>query len=111
MLQSVNAPAGSPTGSAPARPRPFGTSWGSLHGLSRPADVVSDEQVRALVEAADRLGRRHREHCVDAGTAAVDERLRHLDGAVHAGRLALADRAARGLTSTARSAQRRWGQL
>lgn len=110
MLQSVNAPAGSPTGPAPARPRPFGTSCGSFRRLSRP-DVVSDEKIRALVEAADRLGRGHREHCVDAGTAAADERLRHLDWAVHAGRLAPADRAARGLTSTARSAQRRCGQL
>ncbi len=111
MFESVNPPAGSPTGSAPARPLPFGASWGSRRALPRPGDVVSDEQIRALVEATDRLGRRQRAHCADAGTAAADERLRHLDWAVHAGRLALADQAARGLTSTARSAQRRWGHL
>ena len=93
MLQSVNAPVGIPSGSP------------------RPADVVSDEQIRALVEAADRLGRRQRERCADAGSPAADKRLRNLDWAVHAGRLALADRAARSQTSTARSAQRRWGQL
>jgi len=111
MLHSVNAPVGSQTGSAPARPRPSGGGWGARPALPRPAEVVSDEQIRALVEVADRLGRRQREHCVDAGTTAADERLRNLDWAVHAGRLVLADCTARGLTPTARSAQRRWGQL
>jgi len=76
-----------------------------------PAAVVSDEQIRTLVEAADRLGRRQRERCDDAGTAAADERLRHLDRVVRAGRLVLADRAAEALTPTAGSAQRRWGHL
>ncbi len=111
MLESVNAPAGSPTGSAPARPLPFGASWGSRRALPRPADVVSDEQIRALIDAADRLGQRQRAHCAVAGSAAAVERLLNLDWAVHAGRLALADRAGRGPTSTARSAQRRGGQL
>jgi len=111
MLKSANAPAGSPAGSAPARPLPVGDFWGSRRGLPRPADVVSDEQIRALVDAAGRLGRRQRERCVDAGTAAADERLRHLDWVVRAGRLALADRAAWTAWSTAGSAQRRWGHL
>ena len=78
MLESVNAPAGSPTGSLRARPQPFPTSWGSRRALPRPAHVASDV------------------------------RLRHLEWVVRAGRLALAGRAARALTSTGRSVQRRW---
>jgi len=109
MLDSVNAPAGSPAASA--RPLPFGTSWGSRRALPRPADAVCDEQIRALVDAAGRLGRRQQERCDDAGTAAATERLQHLDWAVRAGRLALADRAAWTASTSAGSAHRRWGHL
>lgn len=84
---------------------------GAAHGTRRsppaPATVVTNEQIRALVAAAQRLGQRQRTRCADAGTVAAGERLLRLDWVVRTGRLVLADRAAPRLASTAGSARRR----
>jgi len=61
MVQGSVATAGSPAGSARARPRRPGFAWGSRRALPRPAAVVSDEQILALVAAADGLRRRQRQ--------------------------------------------------
>lgn len=100
MLQELNGPAGSRAG--PTRPPRFG--WGARRSTARRAAVVSDEQILALVTGADGLSRRQRDREV---STAAGERLLRLDWAVRAGRLALADRAARGLTSTSGSAPAR----
>lgn len=92
MVQSVHAHAGS---SAQARPRRFGFAWGSRPSTSRPAAVVSDEQILALVVAAERLSQRRRNRYLDIGTEAADERLVCLDWTARSGRLVLAERAAR----------------
>lgn len=96
MVQTVNVHAESPTGSALAPTRRFGLSWGSLRSRPRPAAVVSDEQILALVTAAQCLGDRQRKRYADVSTAAADERLLRLDWAVRAGRLVLAQRAVPG---------------
>lgn len=110
MLHKANAPAGSPTGSARARPR-LGTFWGSRRALPRPAAVPSDEQILALVAGADGLSRRQRQRYSDGSPSeAAGDRLLRLDWAVRAGQLVLADRAAQGLTSTSGSTQSLQGQ-
>lgn len=106
MLERVNATPLGPTGSARRR-RGLSASWGARTGACRPDDAVSDEQIREFVAVADRLGQRQRAGA-DSGSAAAEERLRNLDWAVRAGRRALAERAARGPTSTARSARLPW---
>ncbi len=93
MTQTVKIHAVSPGGAARARSRRFGISWGSGRSLPRPAAVVSDEQILALVAAAQCLGERQRKRCADVSTAAADERLLRLDWAVRTGRLVLAERA------------------
>lgn len=92
-MQTVKVHAVSPAGSGRARSRRFGFSWGSGRSLPRPAAVVSDRQIFALVTAAQCLGDRQRKRCADVSTAAADERLLRLDWAVRAGRLVLAERA------------------
>ncbi len=109
-MQGSVASAESRAGSARARPRPLGFAWGSRRARPRPAAVVSDEQILALVAAADGLGRRQRQRYADGSPSAADERLRRLDWAVRAGRLVLADRADT-LTSTSGCAQLRQDQL
>jgi hypothetical protein len=79
--------------------------------MPRPAAVVCDEQILSLVAAADGLSRRQRQRSADGSPSAADERLLRLDWAVRAGRLVLADRAARGLMSTEGTAQPWRGQL
>ncbi len=111
MSQTSNGRTKILTGSLRARPRPSTRFWGFRRALPRPAAIVSDEQIHALVDAATRLCRRQREWCRDAGTAAADQRLRHLDWTVRAGRRALADRAVRELATTEASAQLARGQL
>jgi hypothetical protein len=59
------------------------------HVVDQAGADVSDEQIRALVDAADRLGRRRRERAADAAAATTDDRLLRLDWAVRAGRLVL----------------------
>ena len=109
MVQGSVATAESPAGSARARPRRLGFAWGSRRALPRPAAVVSDEQILALVAAAD--GLRRQRYAGGSPASAADERLLRLDWAVRAGRLVLADRAAQALTSTSGAAQPWWGQL
>ena len=112
MVQGSVATAESPAGSPRARPRRLGFAWGSRRALPRPAAVVSDEQIRALVAAADGLRRRQRQRYAGCSPAsAADERLLRLAWAVRAGRLVLADRAAQALTSTSGAAQPWRGQL
>ena len=112
MVQGSVATAEGPAGSARARPRRLGFAWGSCRALLRPAAVVSDEQILALVAAADGLRRRQRQRYAGGSpAAAADERLLRLDWAVRAGRLVLADRAAQALTSTSGAAQPWRGQL
>lgn len=112
MVQGPVASAGSPAGSGRARPRRLGFAWGSERALPRPAAVVSDEQILALVAAADGLGRRQRQRYAGGSpAAAADERLLRLDWAVRAGRLVLADRAAQALRSMPGAAQPWRGQL
>ncbi len=111
MVQGSVASAGSLAGSARARPRRLGFAWGSRRALPRPAAVVSDEQILALVAAADGLSRRQRQRYADGSPSAAGDRLLRLDWAVRAGRLVLADRAARGLMSTEGTAQPWRGQL
>lgn len=94
MVQSVHAHAGS---SAQARPRRLGFAWGSWPSTSQPAAVVSDEQILALVVAAERLSQRLRNRYLDGGTEAADERLVCLDWTARSGRIVLAERAARAL--------------
>ncbi len=72
---------------------------------------VSDEQILALVTAAEALRRRQRQRRGDVSTTTADERLLRLDWAVRAGRLVLADRAAQALMSTSGTAQPWPGQL
>lgn len=102
MVSTVNAHAVSPAGSTRARTGRFGFSWGSGRSLPRPAAVVSDEQILALVAAAQGLGdrQRQRQRCVTVSTAAADERLLRLDWAVRTGRLVLAERAGPGSGSS-----------
>ncbi len=101
MLQGSVASAEGPAGPARARPRRLGFAWVLGRALPRPVAEVSDEQILALVAAADGLGRRQRLRYADGSpSAAVEERLLRLDWAVRAGRLALADRAAQGRTAT-----------
>ena len=112
MVQGSVVTAESPAGSARARPRRLGFAWGSRRALPRPAAVVSDEQILALVAAADGLRRRQRQRYAGGSPAsAADERLLRLDWVVRAGRLVLADRAAQALTSTSVAAQPWRGQL
>jgi len=112
MVQGSVATAESPAGSPRARPRRLGFAWGSRRALPRPAAVVSDEQILALVAAADGLRRRQRQRYAGGSPAsAADERLLRLAWAVRAGRLVLADRAAQALTSTSGAAQPWRGQL
>jgi hypothetical protein len=89
----VDDPADSPSGRPPPRRRRLGFAQGSRARLPRAAPTVTDDQIRALVVAAEGLGRRQRQHRGDA-TAAADERLLRLDWAVRTGRLVLAHRAA-----------------
>jgi len=85
MVQGSVATAGSPAGSARARPRRPGFAWGSRRALPRPAAVVSDEQILALVAAADGLRRRQRQRYAGGSPAsAADERLLRLDWVVRA---------------------------
>jgi hypothetical protein len=97
-MQPVNGhevEVGGPTG---ARSRRGRFLWAASPATSAPAAAVSDEQIRALVTAAESLGNRQRNRCADTRTAEADERLRRLDWAVRVGRLVLADRAARART-------------
>jgi len=95
--------------SPPATP---GFRLGLTPCAAPPAAVVSDEQILALVAAADGLRRRQRQRYAGGSPApAADERLLRLDWAVQAGRLVLADRAAQALTSTSGAAQPWRGQL
>jgi len=102
-------PAASPAGPVPGGRPQSGSAGGACRPPSLPAVVVSDEQITALVTAAGALGRRQRDRCADAGSAAADARLLRLDWAVRAGRLALSERVARLLTSAAAPAQRPCG--
>jgi hypothetical protein len=111
MVQGSVVFAESPDGSARARPRRLGFARGSGRALPRPVAVVSEEQILALVAAADGLRRRQRQRYADGSTAAADGRLLRLDWAGRAGRLVLADRAAQGLTSTEVTAQPWRGRL
>ena len=105
MEQTLHLPALNPGGGAQALPRPARLAWTFRPWRPRPAAVVSDEQIRALVAAAAGLRQRQRDRCAGDDCAAAKERLLRLDWAVRAGRLVLADRAVRALPSTARSAQ------
>ena len=93
MANVVDDPADSPSGRPPPRRRRLGFAQGSRRRLPGAAPTVTDDQIRALVAAAERLGRRQRQHRGDV-TAAADERLLRLDWAVRTGRLVLAHRAA-----------------
>jgi len=81
-----------PAGVEQALRRVFGFAWGAR---SQPVPVVSDEQIVALVAAAQALSERQRERnrhaAVTSGVA--NERLRRLDWAVRAGGIVLAERA------------------
>ena len=59
-------------------------------GTAAAARLVSDEQIAALVSAAARLRRRQLDP--PPGDVGAEQRRARLDWAVHAGRLALADR-------------------
>lgn len=60
MAQLVHVHAGSPAGSVRPRPRRFGLARGSRPAASRPPAVVSDEQILALVAAAEAAPPRRR---------------------------------------------------
>ena len=102
MVQLVRVHAGNPAGSARARPRRFALAWGARPSTPRPAHVLSDEQILALVAAAERLSQRQRNRYPDISTEEADEVLLCVDLAVRSGRLVLAERAARGLTRPGR---------
>jgi hypothetical protein len=95
MTQQVDRAGESPEPSVPDPRRREGPAEGSLRSRTSPGAAASDAQILALVEAAQRLGRRQRERCAGVSTPASDERLLALDWAVRAGRRVLADRAAR----------------
>ena len=99
MLLVVDLPAQSPGAGAQAGLRRSGLAWPFRPSRPRPAAVVSDEQILALVAAAAGLRRRQRDRWAGDGRAAAEERRLRLDWAVRAGRLPAA-RAARALTST-----------
>ena len=105
MLHVVDLPALNPGAGAQAGLRRSGLAWPFRPSRPRPAAVVSDEQILALVAAAAGLRRRQRDRWAGDGCAAAEERRLRLDWAVRAGRLVLAALAARALTSTAGSAQ------
>lgn len=107
VVQTEKAPDVSSAFSARARPRLVGFAKGQRRSLPRVTAAVSDERILAFVAAAQGLSQRQRNRYADVGSAAADERLLRLEWAVQAGRLVLADRAARALTSTAVSAQGR----
>lgn len=98
MMQRLHVHAESSTRSARTRPRRFGLAWGARPSTPRPAAAVSDEQILALVAAAQGLSQRQRNRYPGISTEEADERLRRLDWAVRAGRLLLAERGARAMT-------------
>ena len=108
MLHTVDLPALNPGSWTQTRPRRSGLAWPFGLPRPRPAAVVSDAQILALVAAAAGLRRRQRDRCAGDGCAAAEERRRRLDWAVRAGQLVPA---ARALPSTAGSAQYWRGDL
>ena len=70
MPDTVDIASASPTGFAQVRQRRFGFALSSHRLLPRPAAVVSEEQILALVEASHGLSRRRRDRCHDVQTAA-----------------------------------------
>lgn len=91
-MLTTSKPLAPPAGVEQALRRVFGFARGAR---SQPVPVVSEEQIVALVAAAQALSERQRERNSHAAVTSVaaNERLLRLEWAVRAGSLMLAERA------------------